>query len=380
METFHNNLLEILICPLCQSKLQLEIFSTERKDGIFFCENGHWYPMDNGLPIILVGQLRKGYSAFIELYRDQLALMRLTSNEKSYERGESKQVQETYREKWTSMDTMGISDSSPWKRFIRSWMLKKYGWGDESGFQKALSSRRMILDAGTGLGREVINMASAAKQSVVVGIEFSDCAVNALRNISGLTNAYIIQGDILRMPFREGSFDFVLSEGVLHHTPNPQEAFGKCCKVLRKGGEIAFYVYRKKGPAREFTDDYLREIVQKASTKEQWEFADRITKLGKALSRLNAEIDIPVDIPELEIRKGKISVHRFIYWNFLKCFWNDNLLYDENRLVNFDWFTPEHAYRLTEDEVRDWCRKCNVEITWFNREESGYTVKGVKRS
>jgi SAM-dependent methyltransferase len=187
-----------------------------------------------------------------------------------------------------------------------------------------------------------------------------------------------MQADILAMPFKENSFDFIFSEGVLHHTPNPREAFHKCCSVLRKGGEIAFYVYRKKGPAREFTDDYLRTIVHGLPASKQWDFADRITQLGKALSEVRTVVDIPVAIPELGIAKGKIDVQRLLYWNFLKCFWNDELPFEENRLVNFDWFTPEHAYRFTEQEIRDWCRGEGVEITWFHSEESGYTVRGSK--
>lgn len=274
---------------------------------------------------------------------------------------------------------MGMSNSSPYKRFMRNWMLEKYGWRDEATFRQAMIDKRLVLDAGAGLGREVINIAKACEKSIVIGIELSDCAVNALKNISGLGNACIIQGDILAMPFRDESFDFLLSEGVLHHTPNPEEAFRKCCKVLRKGGEIAFYVYRRKGPAREFTDDYVREIMQKTSIKQKWEIADRITRLGRALSELKTAVEIPEDIPELGIRKGRVDIQRFVYWNFLKCFWNDELPFAENRIVNFDWFAPEHAYRLTEDQVRDWCVSNEIEIIWFSREDSGYSVRGLRR-
>jgi len=289
------------------------------------------------------------------------------------------QVQQAFGEKWTSKDTMGIDDSSPYKAFMRDWVLRKYGWRDESGFKRAIADKRLILDAGSGLGREVINFAKAASGSLVVGIEFSDCAVNASKNISGIPNAFMLQGDILAMPFKDESFDLVFSEGVLHHTPNPHEAFRRCCKVLKAGGEIAFYVYKKKGPAREFTDDYLRTIMQKLPASRQWEFADRITQLGKALSDLRTKIEIPADIPELGIEKGKTDVQRLIYWNFLKCFWNDELPFEENRLVNFDWFVPEHAYRFTEEEIRDWCTRETLEIVWFDSQESGFSVRALKR-
>jgi ubiquinone/menaquinone biosynthesis C-methylase UbiE/uncharacterized protein YbaR (Trm112 family) len=379
-DLFPNDLLKILVCPSCGSELQLEFFSRERKDGIFFCKGSHWYPIDGGLPRLMIGQLRGDYSTFAKLYERQLLEKRFVLDRRTPERSESKQVQDTFYEKWTSKDTVGIADSSPYKSFMRSWMLEKYGWGDETRFKQLMNDRRLILDVGTGLGREVVNFAKAAKDSTVVGIEFSDCAVNALKNVSGLRNTHIIQADLLRMPFKEGSFDFILCEGVLHHTPDPEEALGKCCRALKNEGEIAFYVYRKKGPAREFTDDYLREIVQKESTEKKWDFADRMTRLGKALADLRTEIEIPVDIPEMGITEGKTDIHRFFYWNFLKCFWNDKLPFDENRLANFDWFAPKHAHRVTEEEVRDWCRKNHIDIIWFKKEESGYSVRGTKRS
>jgi len=377
MSLFHKDLMDILICPLCDVTLELQVLSRERKDGILLCRNDHWYPVEAGLPRILVGGLRGDYSAFAKRYRSQVTLKHVKRGELR-ERAESRQVQDAFSEKWRSKDTIGISDSSPFKNLMRRWMLQKYGWRDESGFKKAIAGRKLILDAGTGLGREVINIAKAAEGSSVIGMEFSECAVNALKNVSGLKNAYIVQGDILRMPFREESFDFILSEGVLHHTPDPKEAFSKCCRVLRRGGEIAFYVYRKKGPAREFTDDYVRAIMQKASTQQKWEIANRITQLGRTLSQLKTIVNIPMDIPELGIKKGNIDIQRFIYWNFLKCYWNDELPLEENRMVNFDWFVPEHAHRVTEDEIKDWCRTSNIEITWFNAEESGYTVRGLK--
>ena len=263
---------------------------------------------------------------------------------------------------------------------MRRWVLEKYGWAHEAGFRKAMAGKKLILDAGAGLGRETINLARAARKSIVIGIEFSDCAAYALKNVSSIKNAYIIQGDILRMPFRDESFDLVFSEGVLHHTPDTDEAFARCCKVLKQDGEIAFYVYRKKGPIREFADDYLRAMMERASTSEKWEIVRKLTKLGKALSDSRAKVSIPEDIPELGVQKGRVHVQRFVYWNFLKCFWNEELTFDENVMVNFDWYAPKHSHRHTEAEIRDWCRRNGVEVVWWFQEPSGYSVRGLKRA
>jgi ubiquinone/menaquinone biosynthesis C-methylase UbiE len=332
----------------------------------------------NGLPKILAGEQRE-YHRFYNNYKKLFESEGLNQNITWMEMGEGGQVREAFSEKWSRKGDMGISEASPFKEFTRNWMLKKYGWGSESGFKRAICDKELILDAGTGLGRDVMYLAEAAKEGLVVGMDFADCAVNALRNVSSFKNAYIIQGDILRMPFKEESFDFILSEGVLHHTPNTQEAFNRCCRVLKTGGEIAFYIYRRKGPIREFADDYLRRIIQKVPIEERWRIAERITKLGKALSELKTKIEVPEDIPELGIKKGNMDVHMFIYWNFLKCFWNEKLPFDENMIVNFDWYVPEYAHRHTKEEIMEWCRENNIEVIWFHEEESGYTVRGIKK-
>ena len=48
-------------------------------------------------------------------------------------------------------------------------------------------------------------------------------------------------------------------------------------------------------------------------------FCEQMTILGKTLSDLNIEIDVP-EIPLLSIKGGKYDIQRFIYWNFYKMF------------------------------------------------------------
>ena len=76
----------------------------------------------------------------------------------------------------------------------------------------------------------------------------------AQANFGHLPQVLVCQADIGRLPFRPGTFDFILSEGVLHHTPSTRAALLTLAGHLRPGGMIAFYVYAKKAPVREFTD------------------------------------------------------------------------------------------------------------------------------
>ena len=65
------------------------------------------------------------------------------------------------------------------------------------------------------------------------------------------------------------------------------------------------YVYKKKGPIREFSDDYIRQFTVGMPVDECLRICDAITKFGKSLADLNVTIDVPEDISVLGIEAGK---------------------------------------------------------------------------
>jgi hypothetical protein len=146
--------------------------------------------------------------------------------------------------------------------------------------------------------------------------------------------------------------------------------------LLASGGEIAFYVYRKKAPIREYADDYIRNFIQDIPPDKAWEMMEPLTKLGKALSDLKTEIDIVEDVPVLGIKAGRYDVQRLIYYTMFKCYWNDRLSFDENVCINFDWYHPRYAWRHTEEEVRKWISDAGLRLVHENIEESGITIRG----
>jgi SAM-dependent methyltransferase len=189
---------------------------------------------------------------------------------------------------------------------------------------------------------------------------------------------HFIQADILQLPFREQMFDTIFAEGVLHHTPSTELALKSLVSILEPGGEILFYVYRKKGPIREFTDDYIRNIVSSLDPEEAWDMLRPLTRLGQALAELHTQVEVSEDIPYLGIRAGRYDVQRLIYWHFAKLFWNESFSFEENNHVMFDWYHPRYAHRQTEDEVRRWCNEAGLSIVHFDVQESGFTVRAIK--
>src|SRR3712207_8723813 len=54
------------------------------------------------------------------------------------------------------------------------------------------------------------------------------------------------------------------------------------------------------------------------------------------------------------------TLFRSVYYNMLKCFWNEAFDYEMNNLVNFDWYHPKHAWQHTEQEVAGWLADLGV--------------------
>ena len=101
----------------------------------------------------------------------------------------------------------------------------------------------LVLDVGCGAGRFTeIALSLGAR---VVALDYSS-AVDACRlNHQGKEGLSIVQGDIYRLPLKEGVFDRVYCLGVLQHTPDVERAFRALPPVLKEGGALAVDLYPK---------------------------------------------------------------------------------------------------------------------------------------
>jgi SAM-dependent methyltransferase len=258
-----------------------------------------------------------------------------------------------------------------------NWYLQRYGFFTEDNLRRFLDGKRRILDAGTAHGRDA-EMYLRNSSATVFGIDISSGVRNAYRDLGKADNLHLIQADLTRLPFAEGFFDFIGCDQVIHHTPDTRASLAHLLTRLAPGGHIAFYVYRRKGPIREFCDDYIRERTVPMSPEECYRVSEAITKFGKALSDLEVTIDVPEDIPILGIKAGKQDLQRFIYWNVFKCYWNDTIDWDSNVITNFDWYHPLHAHRHTRAEVEGWCAEEALSIEHLDEQESGISVVARK--
>jgi SAM-dependent methyltransferase len=284
------------------------------------------------------------------------------------------QTSESFDYKWRRRDTY---ESDSLADVARAWFLQRYGFDSVEAMRAHFATGR-FLDAGCGSGFSAgLWTRGWADSPEYWAVDISAAIDVAQDRLSHLDRAEFVQADVLQLPFADETFDAAIAEGVLHHTPSTREALASMTRVVRRGGEVCFYVYRRKAPAREFTDDHVRGLISGLPPDEAWEQLRPLTELGRVLAELHAEVDVP-DIPVLGIRAGRYDVQRLIYWNFAKLFWNENVSFDENLHVNFDWYHPRYAHRQSEDEIREWCRELDLKVDHFNADDAGYTVRAVR--
>ena len=262
------------------------------------------------------------------------------------------------------------------QRFVAqyAWYDERYGFDGDSGLGEFLAGRERILEAGTGLGGDAARFARLAPDAEVVAIDLSVGVEVAAKRFGGPPNLHYLQADIMRLPFRPGSFDFVSSDQVIHHTPDAPQAFANLASMLAPGGVLAVYVYRVKAPLRELADDWIRERATAMEPDACMDLGRDLAELGRELSRVGGRVTLERGVPLLGIEPGEHDVQRLIYWTMLKCFWNDDFSRNLNALVNYDWYHPPYASRHTPDEVEAWCAAAGLEIDRLDVGDAGISV------
>jgi SAM-dependent methyltransferase len=110
-----------------------------------------------------------------------------------------------------------------------------------------------VLDLGCGFGRHSYQAARLGAQVVAF-----DASAEEVRNVKDTFGAMAVageldaeasrvgsvQGDALRLPFADGSFDRVIASEVLEHIPADETAMAELARVLRPGGTMAVTVPR----------------------------------------------------------------------------------------------------------------------------------------
>ncbi len=111
----------------------------------------------------------------------------------------------------------------------------------------------LLLDLGCGFGRHAYE--AARRGAVVIALDAGPDEVSGVRNTFGAmvdageldpaVNRFgAVQGDALRLPFADGTFDRIIASEVLEHIPDDVAAMTELARVLKPGGTMAVTVPR----------------------------------------------------------------------------------------------------------------------------------------
>ncbi len=235
-------------------------------------------------------------------------------------------------------------------RFVASEHLESFGrqWNryevahddeDRATFQAKTGLRLdelmglRVLDAGCGGGRycKVAGEAGAT----VFGADHTTAVEKAAKLCSHLPNVHFVQADLKRLPFEPGSFDFVFSIGVMHHDARTRAVFDPVARMVRPGGRLAVWLYRRN----QWWQERINSAVRRRTVRMR---PDRLEKVCRAGAALGA-------VPVLNRTLNKIvnfSAHPDA----------------ENRLCDtFDWYAPAYQHHHTVEEMLNWFREAGFE-------------------
>jgi ubiquinone/menaquinone biosynthesis C-methylase UbiE/uncharacterized protein YbaR (Trm112 family) len=147
-----------------------------------------------------------------------------------------------------------------------------YGFNDDiyiGWVNEQLQSRRVaepgqwMLDGGCGSGEKTAVLARQCPEQNVVGLDLGvESLEKAAAKFGDRTNLDYVHGNILKPPFKARQFDYGMSLGVLHHTPNTRQAFAVFRQLLKEETTCVIWIYPTYWEGPEWRMPYFgRDVI-----------------------------------------------------------------------------------------------------------------------
>lgn len=193
-----NELLELVVCPLCHEDLSADALALR-------CEKGHVFPRTAEVPQLLPEDHGKDAASIARSFGHQ----------------------------WERFDyardrTWGFDADQRLRTFL-----------EECGRPPEWFEGRRVLDAGCGNG--VLAYMMSTLGCTVLATDVSPSVFAAAERFG--EDVHFAQSDIAQPAFRPGAFDFVYCGGVLHHTSSTRHTLEQAVRAVALGGAIYVWLY-----------------------------------------------------------------------------------------------------------------------------------------
>lgn len=213
---------------------------------------------------------------------------------------------------------------------------------------------KVVLDAGCGKGRHVL-LAARWGAKAVIGIDLSDSVEVSFAHTRDLPHVHIVQGDIFHLPLQLNKIDYAYSVGVIHHTPDPAQAFRNIAKVIKPGGSLSVWVYGRENNRWITTVvDPIRKTL--TSRMPAW-----------LLKLISFFLTMPLYLCAQTLYRIKLFRGFLPYFDYISHL--ANFSFQEIWNIVYDHLTPSIAYYLTREEFESYWQSVGItpQLTWRNR-------------
>ncbi len=347
-------LLDLIVCPIDKSPLELiewdsrinnlsdkdillaektgidsRLISNEVINGVLLNKiKKIYYPIDNGVPRLLTFRTKVG-EIFEKKFKE-----RLSKECPDYSLPNEKPA---------------IGEADVLRSFSNEWV--DYDWDGESywnltpnemfrcmNFMLDLDNKpvqhKRVLELGIGIGG-IADYVSRSQECELVGVDLGYSVDAANKHFSENKFLHIVQASAFALPFKRETFDFVYSQGVIHHTYSTKTAFDNLSKLPKKMGRLYIWVYSPFDESRSFMrraimslENVLRPIIWPQPT---W------------LQNLSLMPLIPLYMAHQKIISMKNSGQAQIQYGAREALHAAR-----------DRFTPRYIHRHDDEEVVQW--------------------------
>jgi len=316
-------LLSYLVCPSCNTSLQLSVARTEGEEiieGALRCDAcATSFPITSGVP---------RFADLAKIESDK----RATASGFGWQWQHFTQTDERYAEQFLGW----IAPVTP--EFFRD---------------------KVVLEGGCGKGRHT-ELAAGWGAREVIGIDLSAAVETAFAATRSLPNAHIVQADIYRLPLAR-KFDYAFSVGVLHHLPDPRGGFVSLATKLKPGGHISAWIYGAEN--NEWITRWVNPVRERLTSRIDQRALLQLSKIPTACLYLATKLVYgPLN------RNGSSLAQHLFYNDYLAAIapfgWR------EQHTIVFDHLLAPTAFYISRAEFEEWWHDIgarDVTITWHNK-------------